>query len=394
MADWSASGDSTRAVHAGQEPDPATGAVVPPLVLASTFAQDGVGVPRATFEYARSGNPTRAAFESSLAALESPAAPAIGLAFASGLAASDTLLRTVLRPGDHVVLADDVYGGTYRLLCTSYRDWGVVTDQVDPTDLDGVRAAIRPGLTRLVWVETPSNPLLTVSDIAAIAELAHAAGAVVAVDNTFATPVLQKPLGLGADVVVHSVTKYLGGHSDLVAGALVVPEGELAGRLATNQNSLGAVAGPFDCWLAMRGIRTLGVRMAAHCAAATRIAEWLVERPDVGEVRYPGLASTPGHRVAATQMSGFGGMVTFRPTGGAQAARAVAEATEVFTLAESLGGVESLIEVPAAMTHLSSAGSRRPVPHDLVRLSVGVEDVEDLVADLDQALAHAAAAAR
>jgi cystathionine gamma-synthase len=389
MADWSTVGHSTRAVHAGQEPDPVTGAVVPPLVLASTFAQDGVGVPRSAFEYARSGNPTRAAFESALAALESPGAAAVGLAFASGLAASDTLLRTVLRPGDHVVLADDVYGGTYRLLSTSYRDWGVATDQVDPTDLDAVRAAIQPGRTRLVWVETPSNPLLTVSDIAVLAELAHAAGALVAVDNTFATPVLQQPLALGADVVVHSVTKYLGGHSDLVAGALVAPQGELAGLLATNQNSLGAIAAPFDSWLAMRGLRTLGVRMAAHCAGATAVAQWLAERDDVAEVRYPGLASTPGHAVAATQMAGFGGMVTFRPVGGPQAARAVAEATEVFTLAESLGGVESLIEVPAAMTHLSSAASRRPVPHDLVRLSVGVEDVADLIADLDQALAAA-----
>jgi cystathionine gamma-synthase len=376
-------------VHAGQEPDEATGAVAPPLVLASTFAQDAVGVPRSAYEYARSGNPTRAAFEASLAALESPSTAAVGLAFASGLAASDTLLRTVLRPGDHVVLSDDVYGGTYRLLTTSYRDWGITVDQVDPTDLDGVQAAIRPDLTRLVWIETPSNPLLTVSDIAAIAELAHRAGALVAVDNTFATPVLQRPLTLGADVVVHSVTKYLGGHSDLVAGALVAPEGALAAALTVNQNSLGAVASPFDSWLAMRGIRTLAVRMAAHSTNAMQVAQWLVERGDVADVRYPGLPSTPGHALAVRQMRGFGGMVTFRPTGGPAAARTVAETTRVFTLAESLGGVESLIEVPAAMTHLSSAGSRRPVPHDLVRLSVGIEDVEDLVADLAQALAAA-----
>jgi len=391
MADWSGTADATRAVHAGQEPDEATGAVVPPLHLASTFAQDAVGVPRSSYEYARSANPTRGGFESSLAALESPGSPAVGLAFASGLAASDTLLRTVLRPGDHVVLSDDVYGGTYRLLATSYRDWGVTMDQVDPTDLDSVRAEIRPGVTRLVWVETPSNPLLTVSDIAAIAELAHEAGGLVAVDNTFATPVLQKPLALGADVVVHSVTKYLGGHSDLVAGALVMGPGELAQAVTTNQNSLGAVASPFDSWLAQRGLRTLAVRMAAHCANAARVAEWLATRADVAEVRYPGLASTPGHAVAAAQMvGGFGGMVTFRPAGGPAAARSVAEATRIFTLAESLGGVESLVEVPAAMTHLSAASSRRPVPQDLVRLSVGVEDVEDLLGDLDEALAAAA----
>ena len=386
---WSAVGDATRVVHAGQDPDPSTGAVVPPLHLASTFEQDAVGVPRAGYEYARSGNPTRQGFESSLAALESPTSPAVGLAFASGLAASDTLLRTLLRPGDHVVLGDDVYGGTYRLLATSYRDWGVTFDQVDLTRPDSLSAALRPGHTRLVWLETPSNPLLNVAPISHLADLAHRAGATVLVDNTFATPILQKPLSLGADVVLHSVTKYLGGHSDLVAGGLVLHEGELAEDLRRNQNALGAVAAPFDCWLAQRGLRTLAVRVAAHGVGAARIAEALTEWSDVVEVLYPGLVSHPGHRTALQQMTGFGGMVAFRPAGGADVARRFAESTRIFTLAESLGGVESLIEVPAAMTHLSSAASRRPVPDDLVRLSVGVEDPEDLVADLAEALARA-----
>ena len=386
---WAGAGDATRAVHAGQEPDPPTGAVVPPLHLASTFAQDGVGVPRAGYEYARSGNPTRAGFETSLAALESPAAPAVGLAFASGLAASDTLLRTLLRPGEHVVLGDDVYGGTYRLLSTSYRDWDVAVTQVDLTRPDELDAALLPGRTRVVWLETPSNPLLSVAPIGELAERAHRAGATVVVDNTFATPILQRPLALGADVVVHSVTKYLGGHSDLVAGALVLPAGELAEAVRRNQNSLGAVAGPFDCWLAQRGLRTLAVRMAAHVAGARQVAEALVERPDVVEVRYPGLPDHPGHAVAAAQMAGFGGMVSFRPAGGPAVAKRLAEATQFFTLAESLGGVESLIEVPAAMTHLSAAASRRPVPADLVRLSVGIEDPDDLISDLIDALATA-----
>jgi cystathionine gamma-synthase len=386
---WAAVQDATRVVHAGQDPDPPTGAVVPPLHLASTFEQDAVGVPRAGYEYARSGNPTRAGFEASLAALESPAYPAVGLAFASGLAASDTLLRTVLRPGDHVVLGDDVYGGTYRLLATSYRDWGVVVDQVDLTRPDALNAVVRPGRTRVVWVETPSNPLLGIAPITALADIAHRAGALVVVDNTFATPVLQKPLSLGADIVLHSVTKYLGGHSDLVAGALILHGGDLAEDLRRNQNALGAVAGPFDSWLAQRGLRTLALRVAAHNANARAVAEALCERPDVVEVLHPGLPTHPGHRTARTQMSGFGGMVSFRPAGGAPVAHRIAESTRIFTLAESLGGVESLIEVPAAMTHLSSATSRRPVPTDLVRLSVGVEAAGDLISDLFEALDRA-----
>lgn len=386
---WAEFADDTRVVHTGQEPDAATGAVVPPLHLASTFRQDAVGTLRGEYEYARSGNPTRNAFEQALAGLESPGAPAQGLAFASGLAATDTLLRTVLRPGDHLVVSDDVYGGTYRLATTSYADWGVAVDQVDATDLAGIAAAIRPGVTKLVWVETPSNPMLTVVDIAAVVALAHEGGAIVAVDNTFATPVLQRPLVLGADVVVHSVTKYLGGHSDLVAGALIAPDGELADRLRVNQNSLGAVAAPFDCWLALRGVRTLGIRMQRHCASAAAIAAMLAERPDIAQVSYPGLTTDPGHPLAQRQMAGFGGMVSFRPEGGPEVARRLVESTRIFTLAESLGGVESLIELPAAMTHMSSAESARPVPPDLVRLSVGVEDTDDLLGDLAQALSIA-----
>ncbi len=382
-------GEATRAVHSGQPPDPRTGAVVHPLYLASTFAQDAVGAPRAGYEYARSANPTRDAFEAALAGLESPDGSAVGLAFASGLAASDTLLRTVLRPGDRVILGDDVYGGTFRLLTTSYADWGVTVDQVDLTDPAALDAALDAGGARLVWLETPTNPLLNICDISAASQRAHAAGALVVVDNTFATPVLQRPLPLGADVVLHSVTKYLGGHSDLVAGALVAPAGDLAETLRTNQNSLGAVASPFDCWLAMRGLRTLNVRMAAHCVGAARIAEALAAHPDVLEVRYPGLPSDPGHAVARQQMSAPGGMVSIRPAGGPEVARRLVQSTRLFTLAESLGGVESLIEVPAAMTHTSSSSSARPVPADLVRLSVGIEDPEDLLADLLDALEQA-----
>jgi cystathionine gamma-synthase len=382
-------GEATRVVHAGQPPDRATGAVVPPLYLASTFAQDGVGAPRGGYEYARSANPTRNAFEAALAELESPDGSAVGLAFASGLAASDTLLRTVLRPGDRVILGDDVYGGTFRLLTTSYADWGVTVEQVDLTDPGALDDALGAGGARLLWVETPTNPLLNVCDISAACQRAHAAGALVLVDNTFATPVLQKPLQLGADVVLHSVTKYLGGHSDLVAGALVLPRGDLADAVRTNQNSLGAVASPFDCWLAMRGLRTLGVRMASHCAGAALIAEVLAAHPQIAEVRYPGLPSHPGHAVAQRQMSAPGGMISIRPAGGPAVARRLAESTRLFTLAESLGGVESLIEVPAAMTHASSAASARPVPPDLVRLSVGIEDPQDLLADILDALGHA-----
>jgi cystathionine gamma-synthase len=376
-------GFATVAVHAGQEPDPATGAVVVPIHPASTFAQDGVGGLRAGFEYARSGNPTRAALETSLTALEGGAA---GLAFSSGLAAEDAVLRALCRPGDHVVIPADAYGGTYRLINRVHGDWGLTHTPVDLSDLAAVRAALRPGQTRLIWCETPTNPLLSIADIAALADLAHAAGVVLVVDNTFASPYLQRPLALGADAVVHSTTKYLGGHSDVVGGAVVTAAAELAERVGFVQNAAGAVPGPFDCWLVLRGIRTLAVRMDRHCANAAQVAAALAGHPAVAEVRYPGLPSHPGHAVAARQMSGFGGMVSFRVRGGVDAAAGVCARTRLFTLAESLGGVESLIEHPGRMTHASVADSPLAVPDDLIRLSVGIESVEDLLADLRQAL--------
>jgi len=392
-------GFATRAIHAGQEPDAATGAVVPPLYQVSTYKQDGVGGLRGGWEYSRSGNPTRAALEAALAAVEGGAA---GFAFASGLAAEDAVLRTALRPGDHMVLGNDVYGGTYRLVARVLGPWGVEHTPVDLTDATQLVDAIRPGQTKVVWVETPSNPLLSIADIAAIAAHARAAGALLVVDNTFASPALQNPLALGADVVVHSTTKYVGGHSDLVGGAVVVADGAqlpagLEGPTGTTsvrdavrflQNASGAVAGPFDAWLALRGLKTLEVRMQRHCASAQRVAEFLAGHPAVTHVSYPGLPTHPGHELASRQMRGFGGMVSFR-VGSAEVAAAVCGATRIFTLAESLGGVESLVEHPARMTHGSVAGTALEVPDDLVRLSVGLEDVDDLLADLDQALAAA-----
>jgi cystathionine beta-lyase/cystathionine gamma-synthase len=376
-------GFNTRAIHAGQDPDPATGDVVVPLHLATTFKQDGVGGLRDGYEYARSANPTRTALQEALAALEQGRT---GLAFASGLAAEDTLLRAVCEPGSHVVLGGDAYGGTFRLISRVASRWGVEHTPADLNDPDALRAAIRPG-TRVIWCETPTNPLLNIADIALTAEVAHDAGALLVVDNTFASPYLQQPLTLGADVVVHSTTKYLGGHSDVVGGALVVgDDADLAERLAFHQNAMGAVSGPLADWLVLRGIKTLGVRMDRHQANAARIAEFLLGHPAVASVRYPGLPDHPGHEIAAKQMSGFGGMLSFRLTGGEGAALRVCERAQVFTLAESLGGVESLIEHPARMTHASAAGSPLEVPADLVRLSVGIEDVEDLLADLDQAL--------
>ncbi len=375
-------GFSTRAIHAGQEPDPATGAVIVPLHLTSTYKQDGVGGLRGGYEYSRSGNPTRTALQDALAALEEGAT---GLAFASGLAAEDALLRTVCAPGDHVVLPGDAYGGTFRLVSRAHSRWGLEHTPVDLGDLDALRAALRP-TTRVVWCETPTNPLLNIADIAAVAEVAHEAGALLVVDNTFASPYLQRPLTLGADVVVHSTTKYLGGHSDVVGGGLVAADAGLGEELAWSQNAMGAVAGPMDAWLVLRGIKTLGVRMDRHSANAARIAEFLLGHPAVGAVLYPGLPDHPGHDIATRQMSGFGGMLSFRLTGGEEAALRVCERARLFTLAESLGGVESLIEHPGRMTHASAAGSPLEVPADLVRLSVGIEDVEDLIADLDQAL--------
>jgi cystathionine gamma-synthase len=398
--DWSDAGFSTRAIHAGQDPDPTTGAVVVPVHLTSTYKQDGVGGLRGGYEYTRSGNPTRTALETALAAAETPrgGAPARGFAFASGLAAEDTLLRAVLRPGDHVVLPDDAYGGSFRLIARTFGAWGVEHTAVDLTDLDAVAAAVRP-TTRVVWVETPTNPLLGISDVAALAAVARDAGALLVVDNTFASPYLQQPIGLGADVVVHSTTKYVGGHSDVVGGALVVADGAtmpggreapnggnlVADAVAFGQNASGAVAGPFDSWLTLRGLKTLAVRMERHQANALAVARFLEQHPQVEQVVYPGLESHPGHALAKKQMRGFGGMVSFR-VGSEDKALEVVSRTQVFTLAESLGGVESLIEHPGRMTHASVAGSALEVPADLVRLSVGIEDAEDLVADLDAAL--------
>ena len=379
-------GFTTRAIHAGQEPDPLTGAVNVPVHLSTTFKQDGVGGLRGGYEYSRSANPTRTALQEALAALEQGTH---GMAFASGLAAEDTLLRTVCAPGSHVVLGGDAYGGTFRLISRVASRWGVEHTPADLNDLDALRAVMRP-TTRVIWCETPTNPLLNIADIARLAEFAHEHGALLVVDNTFASPYLQQPLTLGADVVVHSTTKYLGGHSDVVGGALVTSDDELGDQLAYHQNAMGAVAGPFDAWLVLRGIKTLGVRMDRHQANAARMAEFLLGRPDVSSVLYPGLPDHPGHEIAARQMSGFGGMLSFRLTGGEEQALEVCERARLFTLAESLGGVESLIEHPAAMTHLSVADSALAVPDSLVRLSVGIEDVEDLLDDLRSALDAAA----
>ncbi|MDF9717480.1 cystathionine gamma-synthase [Nocardioides sp. ChNu-99] len=379
-------GFETRAIHAGYEPDPTTGAVIPPIYATSTYKQDGVGGMRGGYEYSRSGNPTRTALEANIAALEEGER---GFAFASGLAAEDTLIRALTRPGDHVVIPDDAYGGTYRLVDKVARPWGLEHTPAPVADVDAVRAAIRPGTTKLVWVETPTNPLLTIGDIEALAGVAHDAGALLVVDNTFASSYLQQPLTLGADVVVHSTTKYAGGHSDVVGGALVVRDLEVAEQLAFFQNSIGGVAGPFDSWLVLRGLRTLALRMERHCDNAELVAAHLAAHPAVEQVIYPGLESHPGHAVAARQMRRFGGIVSFRLEAGEQAALDVCAATELFTLGESLGGVESLIEHPGRMTHASVAGTDLEVPGDLVRLSVGIETGADLLADLDQALARA-----
>ena len=377
-------GFDTLAIHAGQEPDPATGAVVPPIYQVSTYKQDGIGGLRGGFEYSRTANPTRAALEECLAALEGGVR---ALAFASGMAAEDTLLRAICKPGDHIVIPDDAYGGTYRLVSKVLAQWGLEYDPVPVASVDAVRAAIRPD-TKVIWVETPTNPLLGIADIAGLAQVAHDAGALLVVDNTFASPYLQRPLALGADVVVHSTTKYLGGHSDVLGGALVVGDVALGSELAFHQNSMGAVGGPFDAWLTLRGVKTLGVRMDRHCANAARIAEFLVRHPKVASVRYPGLPDHPGHEVAAKQMRAFGGMVSFQLKDGEEAAVRVCESTRLFILGESLGGVESLIEHPARMTHASAAGSALAVDPALVRLFVGLETVEDLLADLDRALAR------
>ncbi|MBO0855449.1 MAG: cystathionine gamma-synthase [Nocardia sp.] len=375
-------GFSTRAVHAGYDPDPRTGAVNVPIYASSTFAQDGVGGMRGGFEYARTGNPTRSALEANLAALESGR---FGRAFSSGMAATDCTLRATLRPGDHLVIPDDAYGGTFRLIDKVFTQWGIEYSVAPVSDPDAVQAAIGPN-TKLVWLETPTNPLLNIGDIATLADIAHEGGAKLVVDNTFASPYLQQPLPLGADIVLHSTTKYLGGHSDVVGGALVTDDEELDAAFAFLQNGAGAVPGPHDAFLTMRGIKTLAVRMDRHCDNAEAITAFLADHPKVAQVIYPGLADHPGNPVAGKQMRRFGGMISVRLHGGRQAALDFCAGTRIFTLAESLGGVESLIEHPGAMTHASTAGSELEVPADLVRLSVGIEDVDDLLADLERAL--------
>jgi len=374
---------ATRAIHAGQDFDPTTGAVVPPVYFTSTFVQDGVGGFRNGYEYNRGGNPTRDSLQDLLASLEG------GLkaySFASGLAAEDTLLRAVLQPGDHVVMGNDVYGGTHRLVSRVFIPWGVSLSTVNMSDLDAVRAAIRPGATKVLWIETPSNPLMKISDIAALVEIARAAGILVVVDNTFASPALQQPLSLGADVVVHSTTKYLGGHSDVLGGALVVNSEELAEKVGFLQFGVGAVSGAMDAWLTVRGIKTLDVRVARHSANAQSIAEKLVGHPKLEAVYYPGLPDHPGHDIAARQMSAFGGMISVAVKGGADTAKRFAESMELFQLAESLGGVESLVCYPSEMTHASVRGTDLEVPENVVRLSVGIEDVADLTSDVLEGL--------
>jgi cystathionine gamma-synthase len=381
--DYSELGFETRAIHAGQKPDPRTGAVIVPIYQTSTYAQDGVGGTReGDYEYSRTANPTRSALEEALASLEGGRH---ALAFASGMAASDVVLRSTLRPGDHLVLGNDAYGGTFRLIDKVLSLWGVEHTVADLGNLDEVRAAIRPE-TKLIWCESPTNPLLGIADIAALAGVAHDAGARLVVDNTFATPYLQNPLSLGADIVLHSTTKYLGGHSDVVGGAIVTNEDELREQFFYLRNAAGAVPGPFDAWLTLRGIKTLALRMERHSDNAELVVQALVKHPKVAKVYYPGLPEHPGHEVAAKQMRRFGGMVSFSHVDGEQAALDVASRTKLFILAESLGGIESLIEHPGKMTHASTAGSTLQVPADLLRLSVGIEDGTDLVSDLLTAL--------
>ena len=382
-------GFNTRAIHAGQEADPATGAVIPPVHLTTTYKQDGVGGLRGGYEYSRSGNPTRDALHEALAALEEGTT---ALAFASGLAAEDTLLRTVCTRGDHVVLGGDAYGGTFRLISRVLSQWGLKHTPADLNDADALRAAMRP-TTRVIWCETPSNPLLNIADIELTAAVAHDRGALLVVDNTFASPYLQRPLTLGADVVVHSTTKYLGGHSDVVGGFVGTNDPTIAERLLFLQKSLGAVPGPFDSWLVLRGIKTLAVRMRQHCENARRVAAFLDGHPAVERVLYPGLPGHPGHEIAARQMSDFGGMVSFLAASEEEAV-ALCARTAIWKLAESLGGVESLIEHPGRMTHASTADAPFAAPANLVRLSVGIESAEDLIADLEAALVGAHASAR
>ncbi|MFJ5146115.1 cystathionine gamma-synthase [Curtobacterium sp. NPDC088465] len=377
---------ATRAVHAGQDPDATTGAVIPPIHVTSTYVQDGVGNMRNGYEYSRGGNPTRDALQTLLADLDGGVA---AYSFASGLAAEDALLRAYLEPGARVVMGNDVYGGTHRLVNRLHVPWGVDLVVVDMSDVDRVRAALEGAPAKTVlWVETPTNPLMKIADIALLSEVGHAAGALVVVDNTFASPYLQQPLSLGADAVSYSTTKYLGGHSDVVGGAVVLRDREFADQVGFLQFGAGAIASPFDAFLTTRGIKTLPVRMERHSSNAQAVAEALVSAPGVERVYYPGLADHPGHEVAAKQMRGFGGMLSVALSGGPEAAKRFVESTEVFTLAESLGGVESLIGYPSEMTHASVKGTELAVPENVVRLSVGIEDQGDLVADVLQALSR------
>jgi cystathionine gamma-synthase len=382
MTENAAHGFASLAVHAGQAFDPTTGAVIPPIHLSSTYAQDGIGGLRNGYEYGRSGNPTRTALETQLAAIEGATH---GISFASGLAAEDALLRAVLKPGDEVLLGSDVYGGTYRLIARILGPWGVGLRVVDMSDLEAVAQALEERPARILWVETPSNPQLKISDIAGLARLGHDAGALVVVDNTFASPALQQPLAFGADVVVHSTTKYLGGHSDVVGGAIVTSDDALAEQVKFLQFAAGAISGPLDAWLTTRGIKTLAIRMRQHSENADAVARYLAGHDRVARVYYPGLESHPGHDLAARQMRGFGGIVSLELADG-PTARKFAESTRLFTLAESLGGVESLLNYPDEMTHASVRGTELAVPVELIRLSVGIEDADDLIADLDAAL--------
>lgn len=375
-------GFATRAVHAGFDPDPQTGAVNVPIYATSTYAQDGVGNMRGGYEYSRTGNPTRTVLEANLAALESGS---YGRAYSSGMAATDCALRAMLRPGDHLVIPNDAYGGTFRLIDKVFSQWGITYTPAAVNDVESVRAAIQPN-TKLVWIETPTNPLLNIGDIEALAGVAHKADARLVVDNTFASPYLQQPLSLGADVVLHSTTKYIGGHSDVVGGALITDDEELHADFGFLQNGAGGVPGPFDAFLTLRGAKTLALRMEKHSDNAEAIVDFLKGHEAISHVLYPGLPEHPGHAAAAKQMKRFGGMISVRVAGGRQAALDFCARTELFTLAESLGGIESLIEHPGAMTHASTVGSPLEVPDDLVRLSVGIEDVADLLADIEQAL--------
>ena len=376
-------GANTRFVHAGQEFEPVTGAVVPPLHFSSTYAQDGIGGLRNGYEYGRGTNPTRDALQAQLAGAE------FGnhaFSFSSGLAAEDSLIRAILRPGDHIVLGNDAYGGTFRLIDRVLGDWGIGNTPVNMADEAALAAAIEKNKAKLVWVETPSNPMMTITDIAKVAEIAHAGGALLVVDNTFASPFLQQPLTLGADIVVHSTTKYIGGHSDVVGGAVIVKDAALAEKIGFIQFAVGAVSGPMDAFLTTRGLKTLGVRMRAHSENAAQVAGWLRERSEVERVLYPGFEDHPGHEIAKKQMSGFGGMVSVQFNGGEAAARKIAESTKLFTLAESLGGIESLMNYPSEMTHASVKGTELAVPVNLLRLSVGIEDPADLIEDSGKGL--------